>query len=168
MDAVGPIGGGFGRINPANVTGNQSVSGGSASGQAAATGSSQTLSSQTMSISSSTTHIAQASARVDAFLADLGGDLRNNELLKMIIGLLILELLLGRDGESAPGNGSEFGALNQLAQTSESSRTLLIQSSTSVYQADYYATELAGARSVQSSAGTQSDNHSGGQLDLSA
>lgn len=170
MQSIGSVGGTAGQSMSAQVHGGQQAS---QSGEAAklgssATTSSQTMSSQTTSIHSSMTHVTQVSSRVDSLLSDLGIDLQSNQLLRMIIGLMILELLLGKDGEAAPGNGGEFDMLSRLDGNSQSSRTLMIQSSTSTYSADYYSSELTGARAVQSSAGTHPDGQSGNQIDLSA
>lgn len=165
MESIGAIGGAAGQIPPLQITGGRQAAAG---GQIATAGSSVTASSQTVSMQSSMTQITQVHSQVDGFLNSLGVNLENNPLLRMIIGLLILELLLGKDGQAAPGNGGEFGALTQLNQLNESNRMMMIQSSASVFRADYYATELTGAQSVQSSAGSHPDHHPGGQLDLSA
>ena len=105
---------------------------------------------------------------MDEFLNALGADLQGNELLRMIIGLLILQLLLGADGESGGRADDRLGALAQLMSSGQSSRMLLIQSSTSVVQFDYAATELSVASGMQSSAGAQPDGDPGEQIDLSA
>ena len=168
MEPIGPIGGAADRITPAQLSPARTVPGGLASSGAAASASSATISSQTMSIQSSQTSITQVSSQVDTFLNALGADLQNNELLRMVIGLLILQLLLGMDGEGGGRGGNESGALARLSSSSQSSRMLLVQSSTSVVQFDYAATELSVASGMQSSAGAQPDGDPGEQIDLSA
>ena|GEM_PF-4037307 len=168
MEPIGPIGGAADRITPAQVPAGRGTAGELASADAAVLGSSATVSSQTMSIHSTQTSITQVSSQVDAFLNALGADLQGNELLRMIIGLLILQLLLGTDGESGGRADDRLGALAQLTSRGQSSHMLLVQSSTSVVQFDYAATELSVASGMQSSAGAQPDGDSGEQIDLSA
>ncbi|MCP4592081.1 MAG: hypothetical protein GY842_15210 [bacterium] len=139
--------------------------------QSLQTGSSATVSTQTVALNTSMTHIAQVSSRVDTFLEGLGGNMQNSDLLKMIIGLLILELLLGEGGEDGKGGrGSEdrLSAMAQLSSSSQSARTLLIESSTSSYESiTQTTTGLSASSSVQSSEAAQSGS-AGQQIDLSA
>jgi len=165
MEPIGSIGAGAGQLNPAQTTGSKQTS---SSGQAAVMGSSATMSSQTLSIHSSMTHIAQVSSRVDSFLGSLGADLQNNELLRMIIGLLILELLLGDKGDSGSKAAETLGALANFSTGRQTSQMLLMESSQSSIQVDYAAVEATSTSATQSTSETHTQDQQGGNIDLTA
>ena len=51
-----------------------------------------------MSITSSSTSISMVYSQVDVMLGNIGIDLEDNQVLRMIIALMILEALLAQDG----------------------------------------------------------------------
>jgi hypothetical protein len=102
MGPINPIGGALDGITPALFTPARQTP---ATDETATLGSSGSISAQAVMGQSSLAHITQVHSQVDAFLGTFGIDLQNNQVLRMIIALLILELLLGRDGVNGRGGG---------------------------------------------------------------
>jgi hypothetical protein len=96
-------------------------------------------------------------------------DIGNNQLLRMMLALLILEALLAQDGGgqqagagagSLSGNGSRGSMLASM---------MSVQSETSIVQIQHQSTTLATSHAVQSLGATSGDPQSdGSQLDVRA
>lgn len=126
-----------------------------------------TLAAPSVAIQSTQTTVSAMMSRVDTFMTQVGGDLRDNDLLKLIIGLLILELLLGRGSESNRAQQERLGLLSQLAAGSESSSLFLLESSTTVMQVDYASSVMTGTAGPSLASMTGPADASGQRLDLS-
>ena len=85
MNPVQPVGNAAAGVAPAQAAQPQAVSSSGTSAQAVAQVSS--------SVSMSVVH-----TQVDAMLQTIGGGLQDNELLRMVIALLIMQALLAKDG----------------------------------------------------------------------
>ncbi len=165
MESIAPIGS---TADPKMLTPTMSTGQASSSVSLTDKTASTSVTTQTTTLQSSFTHVSQASSCVEAFLNVLSSGSQDNELLRMIIELLVLELLLGKNGEAGQSRGKGADALTSLSNSSRSSYMLTAQYSTSASQAEYHTTEMTAAKAVLSSASTQPDGNPGGQIDLTA
>ncbi len=122
----------------------------------------------------STTMVSSVSAtsvyaQVDAMLAAVGGSVQDNQLLRMIIGLLILQVLMGADGGSQESAaGALLGMLGQ-AGTDRHGSVASLQSATNVIQIQQQSTVLTTSQAVLSPTATEGDpNNPGSQVDVEA
>ena len=108
-------------------------------------------------------------AQVDAMLAAVGGSVQNNELLRMIIGLLILQVLMGADGG---GQESAAGALLGMLAQADAGRqggVASLHSATNVVQIQQQSTVLTTSQAVLSPTATEGGpNNPGSQVDVEA
>lgn len=120
-----------------------------------------------MSITSTSTSISMVHSQVDTMLGNVGIDLENNQVLRMIIALMILQALLAQDG----GN-QQAGGVGLLAGTGQRSGSmagfLSIQSETNVVQLQQQSTALSSTQGIQSiGLGAGEGNANGSRLDTS-
>ena len=165
MQSVGPVGNSLGSMVPATFVPARQASASQAAGGSGASG---VLSAGGVSAQSTLSQITQVNSQVDAFLGSVGINLQNNQMVRMIIALLILELLMGQDGQGGKQQSGSASALSQLSTAGDSSRLFMFHSTTSVYRSEYHASELSGGLAVQSSASTAGDGAASGRLDMSA
>lgn len=121
-----------------------------------------------MSITSSSTSISMVYSQVDVMLGNVGIDLEDNQVLRMIIALMILEALLAQDGGNQQAGG--VGLLAGIGQRSSSMAGFLsIQSETNIVQMQQQSTALSSTQAIQSiGLGAGEDNTNGSRLDTSA
>ena len=133
---------------------------------AATTPASGSASSVSMVSSVNTTAIY---AQVDQMLAAVGGGVQDNQLLRMIIGLLILQVLMGADGgNQQTGAGALLGMLG-LAGAGREAQVATLHSATNVVQVEQQSTLLTTSQAVLSPTATEGDpNDPGSQVDLEA
>lgn len=134
--------------------------------QAASTTPSASAPSVSMVSSVNTTAIY---SHVDTMLAAVGGGVQDNQLLRMIIGLLILQVLMGVDGgNQQTGAGALLGMLG-LAGADRQTQAATLHSATNVVQIEQQSTLLTTSQAVLSPTATEGDpNDPGSQVDLEA
>ena len=67
------------------------------------------------SIASTSISVTMIHSQVNAMLSSLGGGLENNQMLRLLIALMILDALLtGQQGDGSSGGSALLGALGQL------------------------------------------------------
>ncbi len=106
-------------------------------------------------------------SRVDTFLASFGDELAGDQQLRMIIGLLILSALLGKEGDQPMSKAAEMGGLlsdlgsltqrNQVAVFSATNIIQMQQQSTLVYSDQAVQATTEGQPSGQAGGGTRLD-----------
>ncbi len=155
MNPVQPIGG--------YAASPQPVQGTAASPVSAAGGSVATLSAVSNSVSVSMIH-----TQVDAMLESIGGGVQDNQMLRMIIGLLILQALLAEDGgNQQPPIDRLVGLLGSVGGAR--SQALSLHSATNVVQIQQQSTVLMTSQAAVAPTGTEGDPAgSGNQVDISA
>lgn len=118
-----------------------------------------------MSITSSSTSISMVYSQVDMMLGNVGIDLEDNQVLRMIIALMILEALLAQDGGNQQAGG--VGLLAGTGQRSSSMAGFLsIQSETNIVQIQQQSTALSSTQAFQSiGLGAGEGNANGSRLD---
>ncbi len=156
MNPVQPVSGGIGGAQ--QVTSVQSP----ASAQPAAGMSSAS------SISATSVNITMVHSQVDALLNSIGGGMENNKLLRMMIGLLIMQALLSNEQEQQ--QAAVTGLLDSLGMgAADRQSSVGIHSATNVVQIQQQSVTLSTSQAVVGSTGAEGDpQDSGSQIDLSA
>lgn len=124
----------------------------------------------TTTISSTSTVMSAVHSRVDSMLSSLGLDSQTNDVLRMIIGLLILEALLARDGGSQQAGGAGLQDFGSALRASAFAPLLGgYHSETNLVQISHQSTTVSTSWAVQSTglSGDGSDS-SGAHLDTQA
>ena len=123
--------------------------------------------SSAVSITSSSTSISMVYSQVDMMLGNVGIDLQDNQVLRMIIALMILEALLAQDGGNQQAGG--VGLLAGIGQQSSSMASFLsIQSETNVVQIQQQSSALSSGQAIQSiGLGAGESDTNGSRLDTS-
>ena len=118
---------------------------------------------------SSVTRVSQVHQEVNAFLGTLGGNLQDNEMLRMMLALLILNALLNQDdGSTSRNQRAGAAALELLGRMGGSQEVMHYQSSYSAVQVDYQQSSyVVGSQSVQPSSGAEVDGNAP-RFDVSA
>ncbi|MFQ5489350.1 MAG: hypothetical protein ACE5GE_01400 [Phycisphaerae bacterium] len=126
-------------------------------------------SSTTVASMSSSTSITMVNTQVDAMLESLGGGLQDNQMLKMVIALMILQAMLAKDGGSQ--QAAIDGLMNVLgAVGSRGSQAISIQSATNVVQIQQQSNVLMTSQAALAPEAAQGDptDSSGENLDMTA
>jgi hypothetical protein len=123
----------------------------------------------TTTISSTSTVMSVVHSRVDSMLSSLGLDTQTNEVLRMIIGLLILEALLARDGGSQQAGGAGLQDFGSALRASLLSPLMSYHSETNLVQISHQSTTVSTSWAIQSTglSGDGSES-SGANLDTQA
>ncbi len=166
MDSIQPVssgnGGYGGWIQP-------SSSASAGAGRPGATSAGQTpaqVDGSSLTITATTTNVSVVHSQVDSLLNSVGLDLSDNQVLRMIIAMLIMEALLAQDGGNQQAGG--IGLFAGLDQRSEASY-LSIQSETSSIQIQQQSSSLATPQAIQSLGLPGGQTEPGGsQLDMQA
>ena len=107
--------------------------------------------------------------QVDAMLSAIGGDVQNNQMLRMIIGLLILQALLANDGGNQQAGASAM--LDLLGQNGANRQATLLSlhSATNAVQIEQQSTVvMTGQAPLAPTAAEGDPDGSGRNIDLSA
>lgn len=156
MNPIQPVGG---QVQPQAPT---------QASQAAPAGATLATASSNMTSMSSTTSVTMINTQVDTMLASLGGGLQDNQLLKMVIALMILQALLATDGGSQ--QAAIDGLLNVLgAVAGRGSQAVSLQTATNVFQIQQQSTILMTGQAALAPDAAQGDpNEPGENLDMTA
>ena len=121
-----------------------------------------------MTAMSSTTSVTMINTQVDAMLESLGGGLQDNQLLKMVIALMILQALLAKDGGSQ--QAAIEGLLNVLGVVAgRGSQAVSLQSATNVVQIQQQSTVLLTSHAALTPDSAKGDPQEPGEnLDMTA
>ena len=145
LDSVG--GGGFSSYaNLSVITQQSSVTEALSAGTAGAAGAG-------MSASSITTTALNVQASVDALLESLGEGLASDQQLRMIIALLILNALLGKDQDQPTNKSAELAGLLTGSGLFGGRSRLAIFSATNIIQIQHQSTLVYTDQAVQTIAG---------------
>ena len=118
---------------------------------------------------SSSLNVTMIHTHVDAMLAAIGGEAQNNQLLRMMIALLILQALLGNDGGNQQAGASAL--LDLLGQTGANrhSEMVSLHSATNVVQIEQQSEVVMTSQAPLAPTATEGDpDNSGREIDLSA
>ena len=155
MNSVQPVG-----PNPTGAVPTQGV-------QAAPVSAPGTSATAVSAVSSSLS-ISMVHTQVDTMLQAIGGGVQDNQLLRMVIALMILQALLAKDG------GSQQAAIDGLLdvlRTGAGQRTTAVSmhSATNVVQIQQQSTVLMTGQAALAPTHAEGDpNGPGGRMDLSA
>jgi hypothetical protein len=126
------------------------------------------LSGQASSITAVSNSTSMVYSRVDNMLSNVGLNLQDNQMLRMIIALMILQAMLSQEGTDQQGGG--VGLLSGVGGRSDSTSAFLaIQSQTNIVQVQHQSAAMLTSQAIQSlglEGGQGQDN--GARLDLSA
>jgi hypothetical protein len=106
---------------------------------------------------------------VDAMLAAIGPEVQNNQFLRMIIGLLILQALLANDGGNQQVGTNALLDLLGLSGANRQSEVVSMHSATNVVQIEQQSSVVMTSQAALTPTATEGDaENSGRQIDLSA
>jgi len=162
MSPVYPVGSGAGGVNaPPAPWDVQAAPAGQAPAASAAEGAA------TSAVSTSTS-ISVVSTQVDAMLASIGGGVENNQFLRVLLALLIMQALLGGDGLQKSSASAVMDLLGQAGGNRQAS-LLTLHSATNIIQIEHASTILTTSQAATTPTATEGDpDRTGGQIDLSA
>jgi hypothetical protein len=104
---------------------------------------------------------------VEAMLQGIGGGLQDNQMLRMVIALLILQALLAKDGGSQ--QSAIEGLINLIGMGGQRTQSVSMHSATNVVQIQQQSTVLMTGQAAVGATGAEGDpNASGEQIDVSA
>lgn len=109
--------------------------------------------------------------QADALVASFGSKAQGDQSLRMIIALLILEALLGKDGGKGSSKASEMGGLAAGFAGFTQRTDLALFSSTNIVQLQHQSTQVYTDQAVQTSAGSSDAGGAGAagtHLDVTA
>ena len=169
MDAIQPVSSSYsGAVYPAQSLSSDAVAGVSGAGapQIQQVG---LQAGQATSISAVSNTTSMVYSRVDAMLSNVGMNLQDNQMLRMIIALLVLQALLGQEGTNQ-SQGGGLGLLAGAGGRAESTSALLsLQSQTNVVQIQHQSSTMLTSQAIQSIGLESGQNQDGGErLDLRA
>jgi hypothetical protein len=167
VDSIQPVSSGNGgyasRITPPSVAP-------TGAGRPGATSAGQTaaqIGGSSLTITASTTNVAMVHAQVDSMLNSVGLDIGDNQVLRMIIALMIMEALLAQDGGNQQAGG--LGLFAGMDQQRADASYLSIQSETSTIQIQQQSSSLVTSQGIQALGLPGGQSEAGGsQLDLQA
>lgn len=134
-----------------------------------AAGSMQQSNAASVTMSNTSIKITSVDMQVGQMLGNIDPSLANNQFLKMMIALMIMEALLSNDGGSQQSGQAALKAFEQFASSSSNASFLTIESSTNTVQIQQQSTRLDTVEAVQTmSQASQTSDRPGGQIDTSA
>lgn len=108
-------------------------------------------------------------SQVDTMLAAVGGGVQDNQLLRMIIGLLILQVLMGGDGGSQQAGAGALLSMLGLAGADRQAQVATLHSATNLVQIEQQSATLVTSQAVLSPTATEGDpDNPGSHVDLEA
>ena len=118
---------------------------------------------------SSTLNVTMVYSQVDAMLSNVGGGTQDNQLLRMVIALMIMQALLAEDGGSQQSGANALMDLLGLSGGSGQSGMIGLHSATNVIQIQQQSTVLMTGQAAIAPTATEGDpDRSGDNIDLSA
>ncbi len=118
---------------------------------------------------SSTLNVTMVYSQVDAMLSNVGGGIQDNQLLRMVIALMIMQALLAEDGGNQQSGANALMDLLGLSGGSGQSGLIGLHSATNVIQIQQQSTVLMTGQAATAPTATEGDpNSSGANIDLSA
>ncbi|HUU85429.1 MAG TPA: hypothetical protein VM243_18170 [Phycisphaerae bacterium] len=117
----------------------------------------------------SSTSATSIYSQVDTMLAAVGGGVQDNQLLRMIIGLLILQVLMGVDGGNQQAGGAAMLDSLGLAGGNRDAGVAGLRSATNIVQIEQQSATLLTSQAVLAPTATDGDpDNPGSQVDLEA
>jgi len=155
-------------VSISNVGLNRPTGSSTVESAAGASGVGQSLGLQSESVASitmSTSNVTMVYSRVDSLMSSVGLDLQNNQLLRMILALMIMQALLGQEDGNQQVRGADILSAG-LGRTLSSVSVLSMQSETNVVQIQHQSSTLSTAQAVQSLGTAAPDGSQGQRMDM--